>query len=110
MSVQAVHDGNFRAAIRESGATLVEFGAEWCPPCKALLPILEEMSAAHGEGLAVLKVDCDESPQTASQFGILSMPTVILFHDGEPVEKLVGLRPRAVYENALAKYAVTVRN
>jgi len=108
MSVAAVHDGNFRASIRERGATLVEFGAVWCPPCKALLPILEEMSKDYGEDVTVLKVDCDESPQTASQFGVMSMPTVILFHNGEPVEKLVGLRPRAVYENAVAKYAVNV--
>lgn len=106
MSVQAVHDGNFRVSIRDRGATLVEFGAVWCPPCKALLPIMEELASDHGEDLAVLKVDCDESPETASRFGVMSMPTVILFHNGEPVEKLVGLRPRAAYENVLAKYMV----
>ncbi len=108
MSVQAVNDGNFGTSIRERGATLVEFGAVWCPPCKALLPIMEELANEHGEDLAVLKVDCDESPLTASQYGVMSMPTVILFHNGEPVEKLVDLRPRAAYENVLAKYAVQV--
>lgn len=108
MSVQAVNDGNFSEAIRQRGATLVEFGAVWCPPCKALLPILDELSNEQGEALAVLKVDCDDSPVTASQYGVMSMPTVIVFFNGEPVEKLVGLRSKAVYESVLARYAVQV--
>ncbi|TDF92719.1 thioredoxin [Paenibacillus piri] len=105
MSVTAVNDVNFATQIRKEGATLVEFGASWCPPCKVLLPILDELSEQHGEKLRILKVDCDESPATASQFGVMSMPTVIVFHNGEPVEKLIGLRPKSVYENVLAKYS-----
>lgn len=103
--VLTVNDVNFKSEIRKIGTTLVEFGAAWCPPCKVLLPILEELSHEYGERLAVLKVDCDESPAMAGSFGILSMPTVIVFHEGEPVEKLVGLRPKSAYENVLAKYA-----
>ncbi|TJY44096.1 thiol reductase thioredoxin [Cohnella pontilimi] len=106
MSVQAVNDATFESGIRNDGATMVEFGATWCPPCKVLLPILDELSENYGEKLTILKVDCDESPLTSSHFGVMSMPTVILFHNGEPVEKLVGLRPRSAYENVLAKYAV----
>ncbi|MBW5448577.1 thiol reductase thioredoxin [Cohnella sp. CFH 77786] len=107
MSVFEVNDETFAAEIRPQGTTLVEFGAVWCPPCKALLPILHELSAEQGDGVRVLKVDCDESPATASRFGVMSMPTVIVFHNGEPVEKLVGLRPKRAYENVLAKYTVT---
>ncbi|SDE01864.1 thioredoxin [Paenibacillus sp. UNCCL117] len=105
MSVQAVNDENFAEQIRKSGKTLVEFGAVWCPPCKALLPVLDELSKQYGDGLSVLKVNCDESPGAASRFGVMSMPTVILFQDGEPVERLVGLRSKNVYENVLARYA-----
>lgn len=105
MSVTAVNDETFAMQIRKEGATLVEFGALWCPPCKVLLPILDQLSEQHGDRLSILKVDCDESPATASQFGIMSMPTVIIFHDGEPVEKLIGLRPLSAYENVLAKYS-----
>ncbi|CAH1195383.1 Thioredoxin [Paenibacillus plantiphilus] len=104
MSVLAVNDINFNSEVNKNATTLVEFGAVWCPPCKVLLPILDELSDEYGERLAVLKVDCEESPVTAGGFGILSMPTVIVFHNGEPVEKLVGLRPKNVYENILAKY------
>jgi len=105
MSVQAVNDVNFAEQIRQSGNTLVEFGAVWCPPCKALLPVLDELSEQYGDGLTILKVDCDESPEAASRFGVMSMPTVILFHNGEPVERLVGLRSKSAYENVLARYA-----
>ena len=55
--------------------------------------------------LAVLEVNCDDSPKIASEYGVMSMPTVIVFHNGEPVEKLVGLRPKSVYESLLTKYA-----
>ncbi|MBW7474033.1 thioredoxin family protein [Paenibacillus oenotherae] len=104
MSVQAVNDVNFIAEVQKNETTLVEFGTVWCPPCKVLLPILDEMSDEYGERVAILKVDCEESPVTAGGYGVMSMPTVIVFHKGEPVEKLVGLRPKSVYENVLAKY------
>ncbi|TVY02224.1 thioredoxin [Cohnella terricola] len=98
------NDDTFQESIREKGLTLVDFGAVWCPPCKTLKPILEELGEEQGEKLAVIEVDCDESPETASRFGVMSMPTVLLFHNGEPVEKLIGLRPKSAYENLLAKY------
>jgi len=104
MNVQEVNDETFLAHIRSEGTTLVEFGAVWCPPCKVLLPILDELAESHGESVRFLKLDCDESPATASRFGVMSMPTVIVFHNGQPVEKLVGLCPKSVYESMLAKY------
>lgn len=104
MSMHAVNDTTFREKVREQGATLVEFGASWCPPCKVLLPILDKLDREYGERLSVLKVDCDESPVVASEYGIMSIPTVIVFHNGKPVEKLIGLRPKGVYETLLARY------
>lgn len=99
-----VNNETFRGHVRPEGVTLVDFGAEWCPPCKVLKPIVRELDETYGEKLSVLLVDTDESPELASEFGVMANPTVIVFHDGVPVEKLVGLRPRAVYESALARY------
>jgi thioredoxin 1 len=104
MNMLAVNDTTFRGSVRQTGVTLVDFGAPWCPPCKVLKPILDELGEEYGEKLAVLEVNCDESPIVATEYGIMSMPTVVVFHNGVPVEKLVGLRPKAVYENLLTKY------
>ncbi|OZB98650.1 co-chaperone YbbN [Paenibacillus sp. XY044] len=105
MSIQAVNDTTFVSQIKTQGTTLVEFGAVWCPPCKKLLPLLDELSGELGDQVQFLQVDCDESPATASQFRVMSVPTVIVFRDGEPVEKLVGLRPKSVYEQIVSKHS-----
>ncbi|GAV11675.1 thioredoxin [Paenibacillus sp. chi10] len=105
MSIYEVNEQSFREFIREQGVTLVEFGATWCPPCKALLPILDELDHQYGERVNVVKIDCDDSPAIASEYRVMSMPTVIMFHNGEPVEKLVGLRPKSVYEALIERYA-----
>ncbi|MNW56602.1 Thioredoxin [compost metagenome] len=104
MSLIELNDQTFKTAVPKTGTFMVEFGAVWCPPCKALLPILNELSGKYGDSLPIFKVDCDESPVTAGSYGIMSMPTVIIFHEGEPVEKLVGLRPISAYENVISKY------
>ncbi|WP_027084723.1 thioredoxin family protein [Cohnella panacarvi] len=99
-----VNNDTFRANVRPSGLTMVDFSATWCPPCKVLKPIIQELDESYGDMLSVLMVDTDESPELAGEFGVMSNPTVILFHNGEPVEKLVGLRPKTVYETMLARY------
>ena len=105
MSLETVNTSTFRNAIRAKGVTFVDFSAAWCPPCKVLLPILEELQREEESRLTILKVDCDESPEIAAEFGVMSMPTVIVFHDGEPVDKLIGLSPKGVYQAALSRYA-----
>jgi thioredoxin 1 len=104
MSLPRLDAGSFQSSINQNGVTLVEFGATWCPPCKVLLPILEELSREEAGRLDIYQVDCDESPELAAQFGIMSMPTVIVFHNGEPADKLIGLRPKSVYQAALGRY------
>ncbi len=84
--------------------TLVHFGAPWCPPCKALLPILDELERDLGEHLSILKVNCDESPKTAAEFGVMSMPTVVVLQNRKPVEKLVGLRSKDTYQAMIGRY------
>jgi len=105
MSLQTVSTSAFRSAVRQKDVVLVSFSTKWCPPCKVLRPILEELGNEKGSRLSVLQVDCDASPELAARYGIMSTPTVIVFHQGEPVNKLVGLRPKKAYEAALARYA-----
>ncbi|RJX39566.1 thioredoxin [Paenibacillus pinisoli] len=105
MSLQTINSTNFRSGISRKGVTFVDFGAKWCPPCKVLLPILEELEREESSRLSILQVDCDESPEIAAEYGVMSMPTVIVFHNGEPVDKFIGLRPKGVYQAALERYA-----
>jgi thioredoxin 1 len=94
--VTELDDTTFDAAIA-GGPLLVDFWAPWCRPCKALEPILEELS------VAVARVNIDEQPGIASRFDVLSIPTVILFSGGEPRGSVVGVRPRAHFEQFLAE-------
>ena len=84
---------NFKQQV-ENGVTLVDFWAPWCGPCKMQLPIVEELSTEL-EGTATIgKINVDEQPELASQFGVMSIPTLILFKDGQPVDKMVGLQSK----------------
>ncbi|RCX23619.1 thioredoxin [Fontibacillus phaseoli] len=94
----------FNQELLSQGVTLVDFDAPWCPPCKVLGPILEQLHEDYEGNVNLMKVNVDESPELASTYGIMSLPTVIFFHNGEPVEKLVGLRPREVYDGIIGKY------
>jgi len=104
MTVQPLTKATFRDAVKDDALTLVDFSAAWCPPCKVLMPILEQLSEETRDA-RIYKVDTDAEPELASAFGIMSMPTVIAFRAGEPVEKLVGLRPKSAYEAIIRKYA-----
>lgn len=92
MAVALTKD-NFTQSV-ESGVSLVDFWAPWCGPCKMQLPIVEELSTEL-EGQAVIaKINVDEEPELASQFGVMSIPTLILFKDGQPVDKMVGVQSK----------------
>lgn len=74
--------------------TLVDFWAVWCGPCKVIGPILDEIAAEYGGRLVVAKVDVDTSPLSPGRYGVMSIPTLILFKGGQPVERITGLRPK----------------
>jgi thioredoxin 1 len=95
-------DSNFKDEI-SSGLVLVDFWAPWCAPCRMLGPIIEEV-AGEVEGVTVGKLNVDENPQTAQEYKIMSIPNVILFKDGEPVETIVGLRPKEAYLEAIENH------
>ena len=74
-----------------AGVTIVDFSAHWCPPCRALSPVLDQL-AAETDGLTVLKVDVDAAPELAARYGVMSFPTLLFFVEAQPVHRLVGAR------------------
>src|ERR1700684_2776602 len=96
-----VNDSNFQAEVIESETpVLVDFWAPWCGPCRVVAPILEEI-AAERQDLRVVKLNIDDNQQTAAQFGVLSIPTMILFEGGAPVKKVIGAYPKKKLEAQL---------
>jgi thioredoxin 1 len=96
-----VTDDTFTAEVLESQQpVLVDFTAAWCPPCRAMNPVLDAL-AADRDDLRIVKLDVDNDQATAARYGVLSMPTFVLFRDGAPVHTLVGARPRGRLESEL---------
>ena len=105
-NVLEVTDSSFQAEVIESEtAVLVDFWAPWCGPCRVVAPVLEEI-ADEREDLRIAKLNVDENQQTAATFEVLSIPTLILFRNGQPVKKVIGAYPKkklqAELEPALA--------
>lgn len=96
-------DSNFEDNIKE-GVTLVDFWAPWCGPCKMIAPVLEDL-AKDIEGKAnIVKVDVDENQATAAKFEVMSIPTLIVFKDGQAVDKVVGFQPKEQLQAVLTKH------
>ncbi|MFB6617453.1 thioredoxin family protein [Streptomyces sp. NPDC085524] len=94
--VPEVTDDDFEAEVLEERGrpVLVEFTADWCPPCRQLAPVLSAVAAEEADRLKVVQLDVDSSPGTVARYGVLSMPTLLVFRDGEPVQQMVGLRAK----------------
>lgn len=93
MAIVHATDATFKQEI-EKGAVLVDFWAPWCGPCKMIGPILEELDQEIAAQVKIIKIDVDENPETAAQFGVMSIPTLIMFKDGKEVDKAVGFKPK----------------
>ncbi|RAY11963.1 thioredoxin [Actinomadura craniellae] len=86
---------NFDERVLRAGKpVLVDFWTEWCPPCKMIAPVLEEIEAERGDRLTIAKLNGDEHPEIVRRYGVLGFPTLTLFRDGEIVERIVGARPK----------------
>jgi thioredoxin len=102
--VKEVTDATFEADVLQAdGPVVVDFWAPWCGPCRAIAPILEQF-AEEQPAIEFAKVNIDENPSFASRYGVLSIPTVILFENGEPQETVIGARPRGYFENAWSRW------
>ena len=90
-----VTDGNFAAeVIGAELPVLVEFTADWCPPCRQMAPVLRALAAEEADRLKVVQLNVDQNPETTNAYKVLSMPTFMVFRDGEPVKAMVGARPK----------------
>ncbi|QDV38424.1 thioredoxin [Tautonia plasticadhaerens] len=97
-----VTDASFETEVlRDGRPVLVDFWAPWCPPCRALAPTIDALAESFDGRATIAKLDVDRNPETATAFGISSIPAVLIFRDGREVDRLVGLQPRSRYELAL---------
>lgn len=104
MAIVNVSDQTFGNEVEGQGTVVVDFWAPWCGPCKMLAPILDELSNELGDSVKIAKLNVDENPETASRFGVMSIPTLIFFKDGQPVDKVVGLNSKDSLKNIVAKH------
>lgn len=101
-TISEVTDNNFQAEVIESDTpVLVDFWAPWCGPCRMVAPVLEEIAQEKGEALKIVKLNTDENQQTAIAYEVLSIPTLILFKNGQVAKKVIGAYPKRKLEAEL---------
>jgi thioredoxin 1 len=96
---------NFDEKIKK-GIVLVDFWAQWCGPCRMALPVIEELSDEYSGRVVVAKVDVDEEPEVAGKFGVMSIPTVVLFKEGVEIDRQIGFAGKAGYVQLLQKAGI----
>ena len=102
-NLESVTDQNFQnSVLEESGKVLVDFWAPWCGPCKMQTPVLEKLSEVGDINAKIVKLNTDENPETAQKFGISSIPTLILFENGEEIDRMVGVQPENTLKSKLS--------
>ncbi|MDO5375904.1 MAG: thioredoxin [Staphylococcus rostri] len=103
MAIIEATDAKFDQQINE-GVKLVDFWATWCGPCKMIAPVLEDLAADYEGKADILKLDVDQNQATAAKFEVMSIPTLIVFKDSEPVDKIVGFQPKENLAQVLDKH------
>jgi thioredoxin 1 len=102
----AVTESSFDQEVLQSDkAVIVDFWAEWCGPCHAVAPVLDKIADERSEDLRLVKVNIDEEPALAQKYGVVSIPTIVLFKDGEPAAAAVGAQPKGAIERSLGLVA-----
>ena len=104
-AARSVTDASFQDDVLNSEKTiLVDFWAEWCGPCRAVGPILDQIAAEHAEKIEIVKLNVDENPQTAAKYQITSIPAMKVYQGGEVVKTVIGAKPKPALEADLAAY------
>lgn len=104
MAIVDVTDKNFSEETAE-GLVLADFWAPWCGPCKMIAPVLEELDGEMGDKVKIVKLDVDDNQETAGQYGVMSIPTLLLMKDGDVVDQVVGFQPKEALEELINKHA-----
>jgi thioredoxin 1 len=103
--VREVTDATFESDVLQSDRpVVVDFWAPWCGPCRVVSPILDDLAGQHGDRVVFMKLNVDDNPATASRYNVLSIPTVILFENGEPQDTVIGARSKSHYEGAWQRW------
>jgi thioredoxin 1 len=103
--VREVTDATFESEVLQSDRpVVVDFWAPWCGPCRVVSPILDDLAGQHGDRVVFMKLNVDDNPATASRYNVLSIPTVILFENGEPQDTVIGARSKSHYEGAWQRW------
>ena len=102
-NVKILDDTNFEATVNK-GVSLVDFWASWCGPCKVQGPIIDDVADELGEKFNICKVDVDRNQKISQKYGIRNIPTILVFKDGKPVDKLVGVKPKGVLIKTLESH------
>jgi thioredoxin 1 len=104
-AVPAVTDATFDAEVGPgTGLVAVELTAAWCPPCRLMAPVLDAVAREYAPRLRVLQMDADANPATMARFGVRSLPTLLVFRDGAPVERIVGAVSKAALRDRLDRF------
>lgn len=105
MSVSQVMDSTFNEEVLNyKKPVLVDFWAPWCGPCRMVAPVVDEIANEYGESIKVVKINTDENPSTATEYGIRSIPTLMIFKDGDRVDTVIGAVPKSTLASTLNKY------
>lgn len=103
--VKEINENNFEQEVLNSKVpVLVDFWAEWCGPCRMLLPIIEDLARSYSEDkIKIYKLNVDENPKIAAKYGIMAIPTIIIFKDGKPFEQITGVKPKSDFEKIISR-------
>ncbi|PAE06576.1 thioredoxin [Terribacillus saccharophilus] len=104
MAIVNATDSNFNTETSQ-GLVLADFWGTWCGPCKMIAPVLEEIDGEMSDKVKIVKLDVDENQETAGKFGVMSIPTLLLFKDGEVVDQVIGYQPKEALVELVNKHA-----